>query len=160
MAMRTTLLALAVATMAGVSGCGDSGGGGGRLSQEEFVQQADAICSEAEEKQDAIDVPDLTASPSNADLEKFADALEEGVSLTRDQIDELRELTPPEDAGAEWDKTVDELDASMDDVDDAAGAARDGDTAGLMKSINEGSVKAESASKRAKALGLKSCGSS
>lgn len=157
--MRTMLIALA-GVILGVAGCGDGGGGGGQLSQDEFVKQADAICAEAETKQDAIDVPDISASPTDEELDKFADALDEGVDLTRDQIDQLRDLNPPAEAEDEWSKTVDELDGSMDDVEEASGKARDGDTAGLASSLNEASVKSDSATKRAKALGLKVCSKS
>jgi hypothetical protein len=158
--MRSMLIGLAVAATAGLAGCGDSGGGGGQLSQGEFVSQADAICADAVKKQNAIDIPSISASPSDADLEKFADALDEGIALTRDEIGKLRDLNPPESAAAEWGKTVDELDASMDDVDKASGAARDGDAAGLAKSLNDASAKGESATRRAKALGLKVCSQS
>src|SRR4051794_1989242 len=159
--MRTALIALTLGLLAGLAGCGDSGGsGGGRLSQDEFVQQADAICSEAEQKQDAIDVPNLSAQPTEEELAKFADALDEGVQLTRDQIDRLRDLQPPENAEDEWGKTVEELDASMDEVEKASDQARDGDAAGLTSSLNAASAKSDSATKRAKTLGLKVCSQS
>jgi hypothetical protein len=158
--MRKMLIALMMAMTAGVAGCGSSDGGGARLSQEEFVQQADAICSDAEKKQDAIDVPSISASPSDEELDKFADALDQGVALTRDQIDKLRALNPPENADAAWGKTVDQLDASMDEVDKASAAARDGDAPGLAKSLNDASAKAETATQSAKALGLKVCSNS
>ncbi len=158
--MRTILIAVATGVALGVAGCGSSGGGGARLSQEEFVQQADAICSEAEKKQAGIDVPSISASPSDAELDKFADALDQGVALTRDQIDKLRALNPPENADAAWGKTVDQLDASMDEVDKASAAARDGDAAGLAKSLNDASAKAETATQSAKGLGLKVCSNS
>jgi hypothetical protein len=157
--MRTIVIGIASGLVLGLAGCGDSGGGG-QLSQEEFVKQADAICTDANKQQDAIDVPDLSSQPTDEQLDQFADALDQGVDLTRDQIDELRDLNPPESADAEWGKAVDELDASMDDVEKASGAARDGDTAGLAKSLNDASAKSDSATQRAKDLGLKVCSQS
>ena len=157
--MRALLITVTVVATAGLAGCGGSGGGE-QLSQDEFVKQADAICTEANEKQDAIDVPDLGANPSDADLDKFGDALDQGVALTREQIDKLRDLSPPEESEAEWTKTVDELDASMDDVEDASKSAHDGNTAALAGQLNQASAKADSATKRAKALGLKVCSQS
>jgi hypothetical protein len=157
--MRARLIALTAAMTVGLAGCGDSGGSG-QLSQEEFVQQADAICTDANKQQDAIDVPSLSSQPTDEELDAFAAALDQGVELTRDQIDKLRDLNPPADAEDEWGKTVDELDASMDEVDKASEAAKNGDAAGLAKSLNDASAKSESATQRAKDLGLKVCSES
>src|ERR1044072_3622501 len=131
--MRVLLLTLFVVLGAGLAGCGDRGGGGGG---------------------------GRSAPRTDGEREKSAAALDEGVAVTRDHIDQLRDLNPPADAEDEWGKAVDELDASMDDVDKAPAAAQDGDAAGLSKSLNDATAKSGSATQRAKDLGLKVCSES
>ncbi len=49
---------VALAAVALAAGCGGGGDGGGdRLTAEEFVQQADAICADANEQIDALGEP-------------------------------------------------------------------------------------------------------
>ena len=79
--MRLALgLALFLACLA--AGCG--GGGGGRLSQEEFQQQANAICDKFDKKIQALGSPQ-----SPADIPAY---VQKGVPLLRQGIAELRAL--------------------------------------------------------------------
>ena len=48
------------------------------------------------------------------DLDQLADAIEEATEINRDEIDELKELTPPEDFDEEFEESLRELTEGLD----------------------------------------------
>ena len=70
-----------------------------RLSKADFISQADAICTTAHTKEQAIDFPSV--DPHDGDRRpaerQLADAIEQATEVDREEIDDLRKLKPPED---------------------------------------------------------------
>jgi hypothetical protein len=120
---KTRLAILLTALAAFAAGCGDDdddgGGDGGQLSHEELITQADAICTEG-------------GNQINADAREFSkanfddlDGLVHTIIVPgyRDQIDQLRELQPPAEDKAQYDRFVngfedgvEQLDATPEDI--------------------------------------------
>jgi len=134
--MKRTFLALALglALLAGCGGDDDGGGGGGgdALSQEEFVSEANKICREGEEKINAktqeVQQKLQDAGESAEEQQKaVADALEETAKEYDPYLDRLKDLNPPEELQADWDKFVDGINNAFDLIPDLASATRDGD---------------------------------
>jgi len=126
-------LALFLACLA--AGCG--GGGGGRLSQEEFQQQANAICDKFDKKIQALGSPQ-----SPADIPAY---VQKGVPLLRQGIAELRALKPPADVEDDYNRMLDETAKSIPAAEKLADAAEKNDAAAVQDAIKEGQ-EADSAS--------------
>jgi hypothetical protein len=126
-------LALFLACLA--VGCG--GGGGDRLSQEEFQQQANAICEKYDKKIQALGSPE-----SPADIPDF---VQKGIPLLRQGIAELRALNPPADVEDDYNRMLDETAKAIPAAEKLADAAEKGDAAAVQDAIKEGE-QADSAS--------------
>ena len=125
--MRPALgLALFFACLA--AGCG--GGGGDRLSQEEFQQQADAICEKYDKKIQALGSPQ-----SPADIPAY---VQKGVPLLRQGIAELRALNPPADVEDNYNRMLDETANAIPAAEKLADAAEKNDAAAVQDAIKEG----------------------
>jgi hypothetical protein len=95
-------------------------GGGERLSREEFISQANAICSEGNAKIDAAAEeafgglgPD--ERPSDEQLQGFYDTL---VPEIQGQLDAIGGLNPPEDLEADVDNLLQVARSSLDRIKD------------------------------------------
>jgi hypothetical protein len=142
--IRTVLVAVAFALVVG--GCG---GGGGRLSKQDYARQADAICSKYNRKIDALGTP-----KSLADIGGFAD---KALALTRRGNEELRKLRPPkaEDQTAkEW---VAQNDLVANAVADLRDAAKKNDRAAIEAALRRGQAANKTANGLARDLGLNVC---
>ncbi|MBA2358143.1 MAG: hypothetical protein H0V84_06915 [Actinobacteria bacterium] len=161
--MRRTALLVGLASLAlalAAASCG-GGGGGDRLTKEELIAQGDAICKKHRDKFEAIDFPKTDpTSPETSDevLEQFGGALDQGVTIFRDQIGELRDLNPPEDFEEAYDGAMDGLDGAVDSLDEAAGAAHDADRDKLREALDESNRRGEAADKVARDYGFQVCG--
>ena len=117
------------------AGCG--GGGGDRLSQEEFQQQANVICEKYDKKIQALGSPE-----SPADIPDF---VQKGIPLLRQGIAELRALNPPADVEDDYNRMLDETAKAIPAAEKLADAAEKGDAAAVQDAIKEGE-QADSAS--------------
>ena len=137
--MTRTLLTLGVA-LALVAGCGggddgnggNGGGGGGEaLSQDELVSKANQICREGSEKINAkaqeVQSKIQKAKSAEEQQKAVADVLEETAKEYDPYLDQLRDLQPPENLKADWDKFMTGIDKAFDLIPDLADATRDGD---------------------------------
>ena len=137
--MTRTLLTLGVA-LALVAGCGggddnnggNGGGGGGEaLSQDELVSKANQICREGSQKINAKaqEVQDKISKADSAEEQQkvVADVLEDTAEEYDPYLDQLHDLTPPDDLKADWDKFMAGIDKAFDLIPDLADATRDGD---------------------------------
>jgi hypothetical protein len=117
------LLALALAMGLIAAGCGDddgddgdgNGGGGEALTKQEFITQADQICSEEDAKLDAAAEDVFGGSnqpPSAAEQEQFA--ADTVIPNVRSQIDQIDELEPPE---GDEDQIQAIVDSAREDLD-------------------------------------------
>jgi hypothetical protein len=136
--MTRTLLTLGVA-LALVAGCGggddknsgNGGGGGDALSQDELVSKANQICREGSEKINtkAQEVQSKIQEADSAEEQQkvVADVLEDTAKEYDPYLDQLHDLTPPDDLKADWDKFMAGIDKAFDLIPDLADATRDGD---------------------------------
>jgi hypothetical protein len=142
--MRRVLLALAVVGLA--AGCG---GGSGRLSKEEYVKQADAICTKYNAKLKALPRPTgISALPAYVDR---------ALPLARKGDDELRALEPPKDEEQTAKEWLDQNDSVVGSMERLRDAAKKGDRAGIQTALNEATSANQSANRLARQLGLTVC---
>jgi hypothetical protein len=129
------------------AGCG--GGGGDRLSQEEFQQQADAICEKYDKKIQALGSPQ-----SPADIPAY---VQKGIPLLRQGIAELRALNPPADVEDDYNRMLDETAKAIPAAEKLADAAEKNDAAAVQDAIKEGQQADEASDKLATKLKLDGC---
>jgi hypothetical protein len=106
---RLALLALCVA--AAIAGCGGDDDDDGALTKAEFVDQANAICKDANAQIDAA-AKDLPQDASKAELEQFA--TETLLPNVQGQIDDVGALEPPSE---DQDQITEFLDSAQAEVD-------------------------------------------
>jgi hypothetical protein len=97
-------------------------GGEERLTEEEFISQANEACTEGnEEIQEAAgEIGASGQQPSEDQLEEFVGTI---VDAIQGQIDDIEELNPPEDLEQDVDAMVEELQSSLDDLEGQGAAA-------------------------------------
>ena len=139
----------AVALIAGCGGGGDSDG----LSADEFRQQADAICADAQTKSDA-----LTEPTANDQVLGF---LQSGLTIQKAQIAKLKALAAPSDLSGDFGDATGLLDQQVAAISDAADRIEAGEDPTTV--INEVSPTLDDLNAQAdaklKALGLTACSS-
>jgi hypothetical protein len=141
------VLGLALFFAALAAGCG--GGGGDGLSQEEFRQQADAICEKYDKKIQALGSPQ-----SPADIPAY---VQKGIPLLRQGIAELRALNPPADVEDDYNRMLNETAKAIPAAEKLADAAEKGDTAAVQDAIREGQQADEASDELATKLKLDRC---
>ena len=138
-------LALVLAFL--TAGCG--GGGGDRLSQEDFRQQANAICEKYDKK-----IQDLGSPQSPADIPAF---VEKGIPLIRQGVAELRALKPPAEVQEDYDRMLDETEKAIPAAQKIADAAKKNDAAAVQEAIKEGQQSDDTSDALATKLKLDRC---
>jgi hypothetical protein len=142
--MRRVALALAVVGLA--AGCG---GGGGRLSKDEYAKRADAICTKYNAKLKAL------ARPTGiGELPAYVD---KALPLARKGDEELRGLKPPKDEEQTAKEWLDQNDSVVGSMERLRDAAKKGDRAGIQTALNEATSANRTANGLARQLGLKVC---
>jgi hypothetical protein len=139
-------IALGVTAATLVAGCG----GDDRLTREEFVSEADAICEEFDQRLDDVPEPE-----SADDVERFAD---EARPVIEDGLAELRALQPPEELEEQWNELMDKNDEALEVLDDLSQAAASADEARLQEISEEASRQDAETDRMARAIGLENCG--
>jgi len=135
--MARWLLTVACA-LALIAGCGgdDNSGGGGELSQDELVSQANKICREGATKINAKaqDIQQKIQDAKSAEEQQkaVADVLEETAKEYDPYLQQLHDLQPPADLSADWDKFLAGVDKTFGLIPDLADATRSGDKAKLQ----------------------------
>src|ERR1044072_1311929 len=137
--MTRTLLTLGVA-LALVAGCGggddNNGGGGGggggeARSQDELVSKANQICREGSQKINAkaqeIQSKIQDAKSAEEQQKVVADVLEDTAKEYDPYLDQLHDLTPPDDLKDDWNDFMTGIDKAFDLIPDLADATREGD---------------------------------
>ena len=116
---------LIVALVGIAAGCG---GGSGQLSADEYRQQADAICKEADEKLDKLGEPES--------LEEFRELMKDAQPTIEQTVDDLGELDPPDDLQDAHDRWIEkneelvETTEQLQDVEDEQELTRIGEEFG------------------------------
>ena len=144
-AAKTSVCAAAVGLLLLAAGCGgdDEEGSDEALSRDELIERADAICASGDEE--------IRAESGSEPQQDFADVKkivrEIVVPGLRDEIDQLRDLTPPpEDQGA-YERFVDTLERGVDRLEARPSEVRFGRA---YRTIRD-------ARRQADALGMTSC---
>lgn len=125
------------------------------LSAEEFRQSADEICAEGERQIDEVGeefTPRLESddpAEQQAALEEFTT---EAVSLSRDGLDDLRALAPPDELASDVDAWLDAFESSVERLEQL-----DGEELAELVTSDEEDPFAE-ANRLADDLGLDECG--
>lgn len=130
----------------GLAGCG--GGGDDRLSRAEFVDRATAICARAEER-----IGELAEPGSVEELAAYA---REARTITKDGVADLRELAPPEELEAGFDRYLESADEVVGLLDELEQAADSGDEAESRRIAAEIGASAD-AQDAARAAGIAAC---
>lgn len=140
---------------------GACGGGSSHLSKKDFVKKADAICAAGQKKTDALKAPDFDPSADNltaAQLTQVADYLDKGVAIQSSSNADLKKLNPPAADESTIKSMLSLVDKADGQLSDAASAARKNDGAKYRSGIQTATETFDSASAKAKAYGLTTCG--
>lgn len=130
------------------AGCG-GGGSGGRLSQAEFEQLANAICAKYDRQIEALGEP-----ASAAELSQF---VENAIPIIERGVAELRAVEPPEESEEKYNRMIDGVEDSIPVVRRLADAAEREDQEAIQDALAEGDrIDAES-DRLATELGLGNC---
>ncbi len=141
---------IAGAIVAAAAGCG-GGGGSQRVTAAELVQRADAIC-----RQERSSFARVQAHPPpNASI--AADQADELIKAAEEASSRLRDLKPPEQLQAAYDRYLDARDTAVDQMKRGRDAARDRNT--VTYGAAQAAVARDAPQRRrlARALGLKAC---
>jgi hypothetical protein len=141
-------LALAAAALL-LAGC-EIGGDGGRGEQERFAQQADAICQDYGQRIGGIPRPQTF-------LRDFAVYMRRAVPLARQQNQELRDLTPPEDSADDYRRMLSFLDQQLDLAERAGEEAYAGREASARATLEQSVGPGGEAARIAERLGFFTC---
>ncbi len=138
-------LALIVAFLAGCGG----GGGGERLTKEQFLEQADAICADFEAKLDEL--------PDPQNLEELIALAGEAQPIAAEGVARVRALNPPEELEADVDAWLDLNEENVQRIEDLREAGEAGDEERVREIATGGSENEQKADALAKKIGLSDC---
>lgn len=141
---RVLALGPAIALTFALAGCGDDGDddkAATPLTAEEFKEQVDKICADANKEISGLEpADDASEADIDAAYRKVGDLIEA-------EADKISDLTPPEDLVAEVEEMLDALKDGADVIQDKGAAI-----------MQESTDPLADASEKAKALGLEVCG--
>jgi hypothetical protein len=154
---------LAACVAAAACGSGEDGGDGGgegaaattveeRLTREEYIAAADAICKDANDR-----VAEL-ADPESAD--ELITFIQQARAIGREQLIALRELSPPEDIEARVEEAYALIEDQLALTEELEQAAEDEDLERVEELVAEGDAIDDEADAIAAEIGLVECGSS
>jgi hypothetical protein len=111
---RYVAILLSLLVPLGVTGCG----GDDALTEEEFVEQANAICAEGNDELEeaASELTEGGEQPSEEDLQELIDT---AVANIEGQLDEIEELSPPEDMEADVEDLLETGRSELADLEEA-----------------------------------------
>ena len=135
--------ALALLLLVVVAGCG------GGSSREDYVEEATAICVEMTQR-----ITDLGAPESFTDTQLYARRAKDAVS---DGIGELRELTPPQEFEAGYERYLGTLELRLRQLDLLAAAADENSMNAVQLVGTELSVLSAKGRQDTRAAGIAGC---
>jgi hypothetical protein len=144
--------AIAVVGALAVLAAGCGGGGGERLSRDDYVAKADAICREVTKKRQTLPIP-----TSIAGIPRYVDR---ALPLLDNARSDLRALRPPPDLEEEVTSWLDAIGEERDALSDLRGAAKDRNAAKVRAIGSRGVAIEQRARARARAIGLVACANS
>jgi uncharacterized protein YecT (DUF1311 family) len=144
----TVLQALAAVLVLALVGCGE-GSKSDRLTKDQWIAQADAVCAEYESR--------LEALPEPNDVADVARLAREAQPIAAEGVEKLRALDPPEElepAVAAW---LELNDANVAAIDDLLAAAEAGDRQEVEVIAEKSTENERRADELAKRIGLANC---
>jgi hypothetical protein len=154
---RTGTVAVVVAMLAvGLAACrdGSDGDGGGRLSKDKFIEQANAVCKRSKAEASQI------AAPSLADPVAVEQAVARTIAIQRRAYRDLRKLEPPardEPAVREWLRAVD---GAINEMEAVRRGLAVGDRDAITEATERGVAFTDDAEEFADAYGIAECSTS
>ena len=145
------LAILATLSAAVLAACGGGDASSERLSEEEFREQANAICTDYNEQ-----IVDLGSPASPEDIPDF---VERGIPIIEEGIAKLRELNPPEELADDYDRMLDETEKTIPVARQLSKAAADEDAEAVQEAISLGQEADAESDRIAREMGLESCAS-
>lgn len=105
---------------------GGACGGDGDAAADDFIDEADAICTDAEDSADESEktIESYLDPETKTELSDVVDELGEFEEDVKEALDELRELDPPSDVEDDWQKLLSLFDEELDDIGDLRELAR------------------------------------
>lgn len=149
--MRIALACVALLVVLGFSGCG----GGGGESKASFADQADVVCSEAEQEISQFPQPQDPTDPL-----QLAVFLERAVPVAQKQNAELKKLERPAEQRAQINELITALDAEVDAAERMLAAAKREDRGAIQQLLTESGFASAQAKRLADEMDLVVCGAS
>jgi multidrug resistance efflux pump len=137
------------AAAAAATGCSVGGDGDGRLSREEYLSQADAVCAEYDKR-----LNDLGRAES---VEQLAENADRALPIAQEGVGKLRELQPPENLERPVDEWLERNDRNVDLIEALRDAARAGEETRIQELAAEAAENEAAADRLAGRIGLKDC---
>lgn len=145
--MRYLVAAAALLVVLAASCSGDDGNG------KSFVEEADAVCSDAQAQMSRVQQPQDPRDPLQVAL-----FLERAVPVARGQNRRLRELERPEEQRTEINTFLGALEAEVDAAERMLAAARREDQEAVDAALQDSGVATAQTRQFAQRLGLQVCG--
>ena len=148
MRLRVRYAVVLAAVAVGVAGCGESKGSD-RLSKEDYLKRADAVCTAYDHR--------LEELPEPKTIEGVVTLADEAKPVAERGLAELRKLRPPTDLQEDVDAWLALNQANVDAIDDLRKAAAASDEA-AARAVSQRAVENErKADALAKRIGLEEC---
>jgi hypothetical protein len=144
MHLRARIVALAVLSFLGVQACD------GGLSKGEFIEAADKVCAEADERSQDLEPP---TNPQA--LREFVERAE---GITRQLVEDLRELDPPEGDEDTIERMIAKIEEAIGYLPGIERAARLSDVTAIQQLGARLQAAASEANGLARDYGMKKCG--
>jgi hypothetical protein len=149
--MRIAVACVALLVVLGFPGCEEDGG----ESKASFVEQADIVCSEAEQEISRVPQPQDPTDPLQ--LARF---LERAVPVAKEQNEELKKLERPAAQKAQIDQLLAALDAEVGAAERMLAAANREDRQAIQQLLTESGLASAQAKQAADGLDMAVCGAS
>ena len=131
-----------------LTACG-GGGGGPRLTKEEFASKADAICGKYNQQVKALDNP--------SSLKELADVADQTIPILHNAIRDLDKLNPPESEQDTVDQWLDQVEKLEGDLEEIRDKANDGDMQGVQDVVPKADEHNKRSNELATELGMTVC---
>lgn len=137
------------------------------LTKPEFIDRANAICTEANTEVDAMfeafwtefeDVDFDDPAQQQTIFDAFADVAGDLTPVVKDMAADLRELAPPAEDRELIETLLDDLEAAADEIAEVTAAAAAGDEAARAQMDSESEDPFADVNRRAREYGLSACG--
>lgn len=119
-------------------------------TKEEFIEQADRICRQVDEKTQDLEPPRTPEA-----LDEF---IGEAAAITEELLRRLRELEPPEGDADVIEEMTDRIESAMDLLPEIQTAAEERDVAEIDRLATRLQEEAAEANRIARRYGLEECG--